>query len=77
MFHALGSHISLVMVACGATLLVFKPGEHPSLPTPERVIGSITGISVDVLISIPSFLEAWSMNREWVEVLKRCRAVVR
>ncbi len=77
MFHALGSQISVSVIACGATLLVFKPEEHPSLPTPERVISSIMGVSVDVLITVPSFLEAWSMNPEWIEVLKRCRAVVR
>ena len=76
MFHALGTINSHCMIGCGGILLVLKPEERPSFPSPERVIEGIKKTNVDVLFTLPSFLEAWSTKEEWVEVLKRPRAVV-
>lgn len=77
MFHALGTITSHLMIGCGGILLVFKPEEErPSFPSPERVIESMMKTPVEVSFALPSFLEAWSTKSQWLEVLKRQRAVV-
>ncbi|KAF8315479.1 acetyl-CoA synthetase-like protein [Cantharellus anzutake] len=75
MFHALGSMNAIQMIGCGAILSVFKPEERPSFPSPERVIESLLKTPVYILFTMPSFLEAWSLKSEWIEVLKRSRIV--
>ncbi|KAF8315490.1 uncharacterized protein EI90DRAFT_3021935 [Cantharellus anzutake] len=75
MFHALGATNSIQMIGCGGILLVFKPEQTPSFPSPEKAIDSIINTPVDILFTIPSFLVVWSLKKEWIELLKRARIV--
>ncbi|KAJ8092337.1 putative NRPS-like protein biosynthetic cluster [Marasmius tenuissimus] len=76
MFHGMGIS-QLAWTACaGVVLAVFEPKFPATFPTPENLFEASRATSSDVIIAVPSFIEAWARRPEYVEWLAGCSGVV-
>ncbi|KAJ7842962.1 hypothetical protein B0H14DRAFT_2779739 [Mycena olivaceomarginata] len=55
--------------SCGLVLSTFEPKTIPTIPTPRSVIEAGMATSTDVMFCVPSFIEAWSREPEYVKWL--------
>ncbi|PCH42383.1 acetyl-CoA synthetase-like protein [Wolfiporia cocos MD-104 SS10] len=69
MFHGMGVFVSMWAASSGLTLAVFAPRSPPPVASPETVIDAIRATDCAYILTIPSTLEAWSRNSDFVDLL--------
>ncbi|PCH36937.1 acetyl-CoA synthetase-like protein [Wolfiporia cocos MD-104 SS10] len=79
-FHTLGlTGQLLIALISGRPSALFAPrthrGEALGVPTPEGTLEVVRAAGVDVLLCVPSFLEAWAQDEESVRFLATLPAV--
>ncbi|KAJ7193924.1 hypothetical protein GGX14DRAFT_378403 [Mycena pura] len=70
MYHGMfGTRRTFVCAACGLVLSAFEPKSPPTIPTPENFFDGARTTSSDIILCVPSFIEAWSRKPEYVQWL--------
>ncbi|KAH9834865.1 uncharacterized protein C8Q71DRAFT_797672 [Rhodofomes roseus] len=69
MFHAMGIMSTVFACAFGQVIAVPAPQTPPALPTVENIIQGAMATKADLIMTVPSLVEAWSHNPEWVKWL--------
>ncbi|KAF9811531.1 hypothetical protein IEO21_06535 [Rhodonia placenta] len=80
-FHTLGITTQLVYpLGSAKPAVLFTPRAHlgvaPLIPTPELTLDAVRQTKVDVLVVVPSVLEAWVQDKESMVVLNTIKAVI-
>ncbi|KAL0578153.1 hypothetical protein V5O48_003858 [Marasmius crinis-equi] len=76
MFHGLGI-IQLAWTACaGLVVAAFEPKFPATLPSPENLFEGSRATSSDIILCVPSFIEAWARRPDYVQELSRCSGLV-
>ncbi|EIN04867.1 acetyl-CoA synthetase-like protein [Punctularia strigosozonata HHB-11173 SS5] len=76
MFHGMGLTILLWAPACGFVISTFPPRSPAILPTPDHVIQGAMHTKSDIVLSVPSFIEAWLKSPSYVEYLAGIKGVL-
>jgi len=66
----------LTVVHVPITLAVFQPQTPPQLPSPDVLLRSIKEDKVSMIVTIPSFLEAWALEEDAISILKGLSFIV-
>ncbi|KAJ7655842.1 hypothetical protein DFH06DRAFT_992336 [Mycena polygramma] len=69
MYHGMGILQMFWSAACGSVLSAFEPASPPTIPTPENLFHAAKATNTDVVFCVPSFIEAWSREPEYVKWL--------
>ncbi|KAJ6583069.1 hypothetical protein DFH09DRAFT_978909 [Mycena vulgaris] len=69
MYHGMGVLQTLWSAACGLVLSGFEPKAIPTIPTPENLFNAAKATNSDIIFCVPSFIEAWSREPEYVKWL--------
>ncbi|KAH9917020.1 uncharacterized protein B0H18DRAFT_1036256 [Fomitopsis serialis] len=69
MFHAMGMILTSNAVTCGMVLAVPAPKTPPVTPTHDSVIQGAMATDAEIVVTVPSMIEAWSQNPEYVKWL--------
>ncbi|KAG2005476.1 ICS [Coprinopsis cinerea AmutBmut pab1-1] len=69
MFHALGFILMSCVTSTGMITSMFEPRFPAQPPTPQAHFDASVATECDVVVSVPSVIEAWSSNSEYVEWL--------
>ncbi|KAJ6472708.1 hypothetical protein C8R47DRAFT_1295530, partial [Mycena vitilis] len=69
MYHGMGILQMFWSASCGSVLSAFEPASPPTIPTPENLFHAAKATNTDVVFCVPSFIEAWSREPEYVEWL--------
>ncbi|KAJ8093219.1 putative NRPS-like protein biosynthetic cluster [Marasmius tenuissimus] len=76
MFHGMGIS-QLAWTACaGLVLAAFEPIFPATVPTPDNLFEAAHKTSSDIIIAVPSFIEAWARHPVHVRWLAGCTAVL-
>lgn len=75
MFHGMGFMNMMWAGSCGTVLAVFAPSFPPRVPTPDNVIHAAQAVDCDSTLIVPSILETWARNPEYVKWLATRRNV--
>ncbi|KAF9812923.1 hypothetical protein IEO21_05878 [Rhodonia placenta] len=68
-FHGLAFVNVLWAASAGQTLAVFEPRQPPLVPTPDLVFRALQASNCDLVWAVPSFIETWAHNEEYIEWL--------
>ncbi|CAE6460182.1 unnamed protein product [Rhizoctonia solani] len=76
-FHVMGfiSHCFYPQFA-GFTSILFAPGPTPVVPSPDVTLRAVIRSQCTFLLTVPTFLEAWSHDTEAVSHLKKIDGIV-
>ncbi|KAF8195302.1 hypothetical protein K438DRAFT_1968611 [Mycena galopus ATCC 62051] len=69
MYHGMGIIQTYWAAACGLALGAFEPKAVPTIPTPRNVYQACRATGTDVMFCVPSVIEAWSREPEYVKWL--------
>ncbi|KAJ7929762.1 hypothetical protein B0H13DRAFT_2652291 [Mycena leptocephala] len=69
MYHGMGILQTFWSAACGLVLSAFEPKSPPTIPTPENHFRAAKATDSDITFCVPSFIEAWSRQPEYIEWL--------
>ncbi|KAH9912112.1 acetyl-CoA synthetase-like protein [Fomitopsis serialis] len=69
MFHAMGIMSTIFACAYGQAIAITAPTTSPTIPTIESIIHGAMATKADLIMTVPSIVEAWSHNPEWVKWL--------
>ncbi|KAJ7912191.1 hypothetical protein B0H13DRAFT_2008004 [Mycena leptocephala] len=73
MYHGMRSadwYCTILWAAsCGLVYSVFEPASPPTMPTPDNVLRAAQVTGSDLIFGVPSFIDAWSQNPEYVNWL--------
>ncbi|GJE93572.1 acetyl-CoA synthetase-like protein [Phanerochaete sordida] len=76
MFHGMGMAALGWALACGLILTTFKPQFPPRQPAADDVLRESMATKSDLLFCVPSMLETWCKNPEYVEWITRTQGVL-
>ncbi|KAI0651021.1 acetyl-CoA synthetase-like protein [Trametes meyenii] len=65
-----------LQVTTGTVIAQFRPSTPPTISTPETVLRGLIATQCDVVICVPSMVEAWSRNSANVNHLKRLKLLL-
>ncbi|KAJ7769931.1 hypothetical protein B0H16DRAFT_1516867 [Mycena metata] len=69
MYHGMGIFQMFWSAACGLVLSAFEPKSPPTIPTPDNLFHAAKATNSDIIFCVPSFIEAWSRQPEYVKWL--------
>ncbi|KAJ7233038.1 hypothetical protein C8J57DRAFT_1090832 [Mycena rebaudengoi] len=69
MYHGMGLLQTMWGPSCGLVYSAFEPRASPTVPSPENLFRSAKATLSDIILCVPSFLEAWAREPEYVEWL--------
>ncbi|CAL1699337.1 unnamed protein product [Somion occarium] len=75
-FHGTGTMQTGWTATVGLTLTCFKPQSPAIGPSPELVIKGAMLTKSDIIFCVPSFVEAWAQNAEYVRFLSKIQGVI-
>ncbi|KAJ7697661.1 hypothetical protein B0H17DRAFT_1130265 [Mycena rosella] len=67
--HSMGLLQTWWSVSCGLVLSGFEPKAVPTIPTPENLFHAAKATTSAIIFCVPSFIEAWSRQPEYVKWL--------
>ncbi|KAI5119742.1 hypothetical protein M0805_008672 [Coniferiporia weirii] len=76
MYHGLGVMQTCWTAISGITLTAFQPSNPPIIPGPDNVFKESMETQSDLILCVPSFLESWGRNSEYVARLRKIDGVV-
>ncbi|OSX58884.1 hypothetical protein POSPLADRAFT_1059977 [Postia placenta MAD-698-R-SB12] len=74
-FHGLAFVNLLWAASTGNILAAFEPRQPPLVPTPDLVFRALQASNCDLVWAVPSFVETWAHNDEYVEWLASRKGV--
>ncbi|KAJ7894322.1 hypothetical protein B0H14DRAFT_802925 [Mycena olivaceomarginata] len=69
MYHIMGILQIFWSASSGLVITSFEPGRIPMIPTPINFFVGAKATETDIVLSVPSFVEAWSYEPEYVQWL--------
>ncbi|KAF8633857.1 hypothetical protein AX17_004349, partial [Amanita inopinata Kibby_2008] len=69
MYHGLGILMASASAACGLVIGAFQPQYPPQFPSPDSLFAATVATETDYSVVVPSFVEAWGKNPEYVKWL--------
>ncbi|KAJ7185924.1 hypothetical protein C8R46DRAFT_388493 [Mycena filopes] len=69
MYHGMGVLQMMWSASCGLVLSGFEPKSPPTIPTPENLFRAAKATDSDIIFCVPSFIEAWSREPEYIKWL--------
>lgn len=69
MYHGMGILQTWWSASCGMVLSGFEPKAIPTIPTPDTLFHAAKASESDIIFCVPSFIEAWSREPEYVKWL--------
>ncbi|TFK21446.1 acetyl-CoA synthetase-like protein [Coprinopsis marcescibilis] len=69
MFHALGIFTTTCLPTTGMTVSVFRPQFPAQIPTVQAHYASAVATETDIIVSVPSIIDGWAANPEYVKWL--------
>ncbi|KAJ6629893.1 hypothetical protein B0H10DRAFT_1775629 [Mycena sp. CBHHK59/15] len=69
MYHGMGVLQTFWSASCGLVISAFEPKSPPIIPTPDGLFLAAKATSSDIIFCVPSFIEAWSREPEYVKWL--------
>ncbi|KAH9934343.1 uncharacterized protein B0H18DRAFT_870080 [Fomitopsis serialis] len=69
MYHAMGVQQLCTTASSGMVVSSFEPQLLAPIPTPDALFVAAKATETDILFCVPSFVEAWSRNPEYVRWL--------
>lgn len=82
-FHFFGIQVQLTSVVLGMIscsifppVTMFSENAQPMLPAPDKVINHVARTKTNVIMTVPVFLQVWSLDPQAVEVLKAQEFIV-
>ncbi|EIW79977.1 acetyl-CoA synthetase-like protein [Coniophora puteana RWD-64-598 SS2] len=69
MFHGMGVLQVCWAAACGIVISAFEPAFPSTLPTPDNLYVAAKATDSDVIFCVPSIIEQWAGNSEYVKWL--------
>ncbi|KAJ7087037.1 hypothetical protein C8R43DRAFT_939403, partial [Mycena crocata] len=69
MYHGMGILQTWWSASCGLVLSAFEPKAIPTIPTPESLFHAARATDSDIIFCVPSFIEAWSREPEYIRWL--------
>ncbi|EGO29034.1 hypothetical protein SERLADRAFT_444920 [Serpula lacrymans var. lacrymans S7.9] len=76
MFHGMGMFQTVWTAATGVIITVFEPKSPAIVPTPEVVFKHAVDTNSDLIFCVPSFVEVWYENKEYVSWLSKKQGVL-
>ncbi|TFY52824.1 hypothetical protein EVJ58_g9797 [Rhodofomes roseus] len=76
MFHAMGFTIASFAITAGMCVSLPAPKNPPPSSTAELTIHGAMNTRSDLVLAVPSMIESWSRNTEYVEWLSQCDGLV-
>ncbi|KAF8213914.1 hypothetical protein K438DRAFT_2148714 [Mycena galopus ATCC 62051] len=76
MYHGMGFTQMVWSASCGMVLSGFEPKPLPIVPNPENLLLAAKATNSDIIFAVPSFIEAWSREPEWVKWLASVTGVL-
>ncbi|KAJ7819956.1 hypothetical protein B0H14DRAFT_3089317 [Mycena olivaceomarginata] len=69
LYHGMGFTQTMWSASCGLVLSAFEPKPLPTVPNPENHLLAARATNSDIVLSVPSFIEVWAREPEWVKWL--------
>ncbi|KAJ7083262.1 hypothetical protein C8R44DRAFT_822628 [Mycena epipterygia] len=69
MYHGMGILQTWWSASCGLVISAFEPKIIPTIPTPDSLFHAAKATDSDIIFCVPSFIEAWSREPEYVRWL--------
>ncbi|KAF8878687.1 hypothetical protein CPB84DRAFT_1793984, partial [Gymnopilus junonius] len=69
MYHSMGVFQLSWTLSCGLVLSTFEPRSPAHIPTPQNHFQAAVASHSDIILSVPSIIEAWSRNPDYVKWL--------
>ncbi|KAF7358618.1 Acetyl-CoA synthetase-like protein [Mycena sanguinolenta] len=76
MYHGMGFTQTVWAASCGLVMSAFEPKSFPTIPNPANHLLAARATNSDIIFAVPSFLEAWSREPEWVKWLASTTGVL-
>ncbi|KAH7929530.1 acetyl-CoA synthetase-like protein [Leucogyrophana mollusca] len=76
MYHGMGMLQLLWTASCGYVVSAFEPKSPPITPTPDSLFVAAKATDSDIVFCVPTFVEAWSRNPEYVQWLSTRKGVM-
>ncbi|KAF7355647.1 Acetyl-CoA synthetase-like protein [Mycena sanguinolenta] len=76
MYHGMGFTQTVWAASCGLVMSTFEPKPFPTIPNPVNHLLAARATNSDIIFAVPSFLEAWSREPEWVKWLASVTGVL-
>ncbi|KAF8895224.1 hypothetical protein BD779DRAFT_1498243 [Infundibulicybe gibba] len=76
MFHAMGVFQLFWTASTGLVLAAFEPKSPPVVPTLEKLYHAAVRTETDIILCVPTLIEAWARNPEYVKWLASRRGIV-
>ncbi|KAH8116797.1 hypothetical protein DFH11DRAFT_1687657 [Phellopilus nigrolimitatus] len=75
-FHGMGATLVLFSALSGLVLATFQPSSPAILPNSDNVMKGSMDTKSDIIFCVPSFLEDWERNSEYVANLQKINGVI-
>ncbi|KAJ7751462.1 hypothetical protein B0H16DRAFT_1419536 [Mycena metata] len=69
MYHGMGVLQTCWSASCGLVFSAFEPKAIPTIPTPRSVFEGCKATQTDIAFCVPSFIEAWAREPDYVRWL--------
>lgn len=69
MYHSMGVLQAIWSASCGLVLSGFEPKSPPTIPTPDNLFNAAKATQSDIILCVPSFIEAWVNRPEYIKWL--------
>ncbi|KAJ7229429.1 hypothetical protein B0H12DRAFT_1147826 [Mycena haematopus] len=76
MYHGMGFTQTAWAASCGLVMSAFEPKPFPTIPNPANYSLAARATKSDIIFAVPSFIEAWSREPEWVKWLASVTGVL-
>ncbi|KAJ7325472.1 hypothetical protein DFH08DRAFT_886685 [Mycena albidolilacea] len=76
MYHGMGILQTLWSASSGLVLSAFEPKAVPTIPTPSSLFYAAKATDSDIIFCVPSFIEAWSREPEYIKWLAKRSGVL-
>ncbi|EMD37730.1 hypothetical protein CERSUDRAFT_94730 [Gelatoporia subvermispora B] len=76
MFHAMGVLSTVWPPSTGAVVSYLRPSFPPIFPTPDVVLESLAVTGSEVVVCVPTFVEAWAKDATTLPVLLKQKAII-
>ncbi|KAF8990836.1 hypothetical protein BDQ17DRAFT_1433510 [Cyathus striatus] len=69
MYHGIGVFQTCWTASSGSVMAAFEPRSPAVIPTPDGLFKAAVATQSDIILCVPSFIEAWSRNPDYVKWL--------
>ncbi|KAJ7204502.1 hypothetical protein GGX14DRAFT_460740 [Mycena pura] len=76
MYHGMGIVQTFWTAVCGMVVSTFEPKKIPPIPTPGGLFRAAKATNSDFVFCVPSFVEAWSREPEYIKWLATRSGVI-